>query len=113
MTSPTNLRVQEEADATENKTVRWFVIENPDMQVQTGAADNQFNDSTTAIITGFSPVADVTNAFAWVTGLTDGGGNAHPRDLWQVELADPSTIGMQRGRTGQELSHRYFVVDLP
>jgi hypothetical protein len=45
--------------------------------------------------------------------MTDGGGNAHPRDMWQFELTDSGTINLLRGRTGQELSYRYFVVELP
>ncbi|MEC4673157.1 MAG: PASTA domain-containing protein, partial [Nitrospirota bacterium] len=113
LTSPTNLRVQEEANGTGNKTIRWHVIHNPTIQVQSGAANNQLTTTTTGTITGFSAVADLDRAFAWVSGLTDGGGNAHPRDMWQFELSDPLTISLQRGRTGQELSYRYFVVELP
>ena len=113
MTSPTNLRVQEDAAATGNKTVRWSVISNPDMQVQSGAANNLLNSANTGSITGFTPVAETARSFAWVTGMTDGGGNAHPRDMWQFELSDAGTIDLLRGRTGQELSYRYFVVELP
>lgn len=113
LNSPTNLRVQEDAKATGNKTIRWYVIQNPELTVQTGSAENQFTGSLTASISGFTPVGDVTKAFAWVTGLTDGGGNAHPRDMWQFELADDSTISLQRGYSGQELSYRYQVVEFP
>ncbi|KGJ89257.1 hypothetical protein ND16A_2150 [Thalassotalea sp. ND16A] len=113
LTSPTNLRVQEDAAATATKTIRWSVISNPQMQVQSGQADNLLNSTNTATITGFLPVADLAQSFAWVSGMTDGGGNAHPRDMWQFELLDSSTINLQRGRTRQELSYRYFVVELP
>jgi len=113
LTSPTNLRVQEDAAATGTKTIRWSVISNPEMQVQSGEANNQLNRANTGTITGFVPVNDLTQSFAWVSGMTDGGGNAHPRDMWQFELLNSSTISLQRGRTGQELSYRYFVVELP
>lgn len=113
LTSPTTLRVQEDAAATGTKTIRWSVISNPNMQVQSGQENNLLNSTNTGTITGFSPVADLAKSFAWVSGLTDGGGNAHPRDMWQFELSDSATIQLQRGRTGQELSYRYFVVELP
>ena len=113
LTSPTTLRVQEDAAATGTKTIRWSVISNPQMQVQSGEADNLLNSTNTGTITGFVPVADLTRSFAWVSGMTDGGGNAHPRDTWQFELLSSSAIDLQRGRTGQELSYRYFVVELP
>ena len=112
LTSPTTLRVQEDANATGNKTIRWSVISNPQFHVQTGEANNLLNSTNTGTITGFTPVADLTQSFAWVSGMTDGGGNAHPRDMWQFELQDSSTINLQRGRTRQELSYRYFVVEL-
>ena len=73
LTSPTNLRVQEDAKAGGNKTIRWFIIQNPQLVVQAGAADNQFSSSLSATIGGLTAVSDVTKAFAWVTGLTDGG----------------------------------------
>jgi uncharacterized repeat protein (TIGR01451 family) len=83
------------------------------MQVQSGAANDLLTSTNIGTITGFVPVADQTRSFAWVSGMTNGGGNAHPRDMWQMELADSSTINLQRGRTGQQLSYRYFVVELP
>ena len=113
LTSPNTLRVQEDAAATGTKTVRWSVISNLQMQVQTGAADNVLTSANSGTITGFSAVADLTQSFAWVSGMTDGGGNAHSRDMWQFELLDSSTINLQRGYNGQELSYRYFVVELP
>jgi hypothetical protein len=113
LTSPTTLRVQEDAKATGTKTVRWYVIQNPDMRVQTEAANNQFTQDLQATILGFTPVEELSRSFAWVTGLTDGGGNAHSRDMWQFRLTDPSTISLQRGYSGQELSYRYFVIELP
>ncbi len=113
LTSPTNLRVQEDAAATASKTIRWSVISNPQMNVQSGQANNLLNSTNTGTITGFLPVADLAQSFAWVSGMTNGGGNAHPRDMWQFELLDLSTINLQRGRTRQELSYRYFVVELP
>ena len=76
------------------------------------AANNLLNSNNSGTITGFVSVADLTQSFAWVNGMTDGGGNAHPRDMWQFELIDSSTINLLRGRTGQELSYRYFVVEL-
>ena len=113
LSSANNLRIQEDATATGSKTIRWSIISNPQMQVQSGEADNQFTTSNAGSINGFVAVADMTQSFAWVSGMTDGGGNAHPRDMWQFELQDASTINLQRGRTGQELSYRYFVVELP
>jgi len=71
------------------------------------------NSNNSGTINGFVPVTDLSQSFAWVSGMTDGGGNAHPRDMWQFELLDSATIDLQRGRTGQELSYRYFVVELP
>jgi hypothetical protein len=83
------------------------------MNVQMGAADDMYQNSVTATITGFTPVSDLGSSFAWMSGMTNGGGNAHPRDMWQFELSDPSTISLQRGRSGQNLDYRYFVVELP
>lgn len=113
LTSPTTLRLQEDHAATGLKTIRWHVIQNPYMHVQNGAADNQFSHDLSATITGFAPVADENSAFAWVTGMTDGGGNAHPRDMWQFKLMDQATISLERGYAGQELSYHYSVVELP
>jgi len=113
LTSPTTLRLQEETNASATKIIRWHILQNPSILVQSGSADNQMTGSTTGTITGFTPVTDVSRAFVWISGLTDGGGNAHPRDMWQFELSNDSTISLQRGRTGQELSYRFFVVELP
>ena len=113
LTSPTNLRVQEDAKGSGNKTIRWFVIQNPQLTVQSGTGENQFNSILNATVSGFTAVSDINTAFAWVTGLTDGGGNAHPRDMWQFELSNDSTINLQRGYSGQELSYRYQVIELP
>jgi PKD repeat protein len=113
LTSPVNLRVQEHAAATGSKMVRWYIISNAEMTVQTNAADDQFQSSNTANVTGFSPVQDPTASFAWVHGMTNGGGNAHPRDMWQFELADASTLYLQRGYNGQNLDYRYFVIEFP
>ena len=113
LTSTTNLRVQEHAAATGSKIIRWYVIRNPEMNVQTGLADNQFQNDLTATITGFNAVSDLNSSFVWVHGMTNGGGNAHPRDMWQFELMDSSTIYLQRGYSGQNLDYRYFVVELP
>ncbi len=113
LTSTSNLRIQEHASATASKSLQWYVIENEDLNVQTGAADNQFSGSTSATISGFTAVANETNSFAWVTGMTNGGGNAHPRDMWQAELSNSTHIALERGRSGQNLDYRYFVVELP
>ena len=113
LTTTTNLRVQEHGAATGTKTVRWYVISNPQINVQTGSADNQFTNDLTNSITGFTPVTDTSRSFAWVHGMTNGGGNAHPRDTWQFELADASTIDLERGYNGQNLDYRYYVVELP
>jgi hypothetical protein len=112
LTSPTNLRVQEGSTATATKTVRWYVLRNPDLRVQTGAADAQFTSSLTASISGFTPVASAERSFAWVAGLTSGDGSNHPRDMWQFELAGGSTISLERGYSGDSLGYRYFVVEL-
>ena len=68
LTSPTNLVVQEDARSHASKTIRWSVISNPGMQVQTGDGDDQFTSDLTASITGFNAVADVTRFISWVTG---------------------------------------------
>ena len=73
----------------------------------------QFTNSNTGTISGFTAVGDITRSFVWMSGLTDGGGNAHPRDMWQFELSNPNTINLLRGYNGQELSYRYFVIELP
>jgi len=113
LTAANNLRVQEHSNATATKIIRWYVIENPNIRVQTSAADSLYKNELTATIGGFQPVEDTGRAFAWAQGLTNGGGNAHPRDMWQFELKDSSTIFMQRGYSGQQLSYRCFVVELP
>lgn len=113
LTTTSNLRVQEHAAATGTKNIRWYVIENPDMDVQTGAADNQYAQLTQASITGFTDVEDLSRSFVWMSGMTNGSGNAHPRDMWQFELADAGTINIERGYSGQNLDYRYFVIELP
>ena len=105
--------MQGDAAATGGKTIRWSVFSNAQLHVQSEQADDLFNSANTGTITGFLPAADLSRSFAWINGMTDGGGNAHPRDMWQFELTDLATINLQRGRTGQELSYRYFVVELP
>ncbi|MBI4601842.1 MAG: tandem-95 repeat protein [Planctomycetes bacterium] len=112
LTSPTNLRVQEHAEATGSKTIRWHVIQNPQIRVQTGAADGQFGTSVTATVGGFAPVTDPGSSFAWVQGMTAGGANNHPRDMWQFELQNGSTISLQRGYSGADLFYRHVVVEL-
>jgi len=113
LTSPTNLRLQKHASASATTNIRWNVISNPGMAVQTGAADGQFQNDLTATITGFTAVDDMSRSFAWVTGFTNLGNNSHPRDMWQFKLSDASTISLQRGRSGASLDYRYFVVSFP
>jgi len=113
LTSTNNLRLQEHSTATGTKTIRWYLIQNPDLNVQTGSADSQFKLLVNATISGFIPVANLSRSFAWVTGMTNGGGTAHPRDMWQFELQNTSTINLERGRDGQDLDYFYQIVELP
>lgn len=113
LTSTTNLRVQEYATAVANKTVRWYVIANPLMQVQTTSADDQFTSDLTQTISGFSAVSDSTQAFAWVQGMTDGTGSAHPRDFWQFAFDGDSAIDLKRGFSGRHMDYFAAVIELP
>jgi hypothetical protein len=116
LTSSSNLRIQEAGTATGNKTIQWYVISNPGLNVQHGQADSQLRLLNSATITGFTPVTDLSRSFAWVTGwTTDVGGGAleHPIDMWQVQLTDPSTIALERGRNNRSLNYDYQVVELP
>ncbi len=113
LTSSTNIRVQEHSTAVANKTVRWYVIANPLMEVQTISGGDQFTSNLTATISGFNPVADSTRSFAWVHGMTNGNGAAHPRDFWQFALDGDSSIALKRGYSGQRMSYIAAVIELP
>lgn len=113
LSSPTQLKVEEEPDATGSKVVQWHVISNPLLHVQTGTADNAFASDLTQAIRGFAPVKHMTRSFAWVTGPTNSGDNRHPSGMWGFELEDPSTIRLVRHRSGFGLHYRYQVVELP
>ena len=113
LSSPTQLEVEEEPDATGKKLVRWHVISNPLLQVQTGAADDVFESDLTQNIRGFAPVKHMTRSFAWVTGPTNSAGKQHPAGMWGFELEDPSTVRLVRHRSGFRLHYRYQVVELP
>ncbi len=105
--------VQYHAAAGGTMNVRWYLITNPDMSVQTGAAQDQFQNDFTNTIALTNSVSSLTRSFAWVTGLTNGGGTAHPRTMWQMELLTTSTISLERFYSGQNLDYRYHAIQLP
>lgn len=113
-TNQTTFTLDANDSATASRSVQWYIIENPSLNViHSTAAATSLSADLVYEITASSAINATSRSFAWVTNITNITTGTHPRDMWQYSLTGPSTISLERNRSGATTDFRYQVVELP